>query len=248
MTGSHLKAAVVLAVALFMAAICVPTVSAISIVNADFETVYKTGTFTPVTTVPLSASTSGTFTNSAFFNGGAPQSYNVDIPGWTATGSGGGIENLGTPYTPTDLTNSGYIGMFDTTAASISQTLSSNISSATLYTLSFEVNRRTDQPNTGTGATDFPTFAAALTAGGVPLVPTGPVSYTAPAAGASNTYTISFDSGQAFNALQSGALGITISVATGQVNIDNVVLTPEPASISLIGLTGVGLLARRRRA
>jgi hypothetical protein len=229
--------------------------SLIPIVNADFETILNHTTSAPVTTVPIAASTSGTFTNSAFVNNNVATAFNVDIPGWTSpTGAGAGIEKLGSLVGPTDTTNMGYVGMFNTSASSFSQTLGTNFDSHAIYTLSLEVYRRSDQSNTGTGATDFPlTFAAGLKAGGTALAATGAPIYSTPAPLGESNYSITFNGSALANAGNSGPLSILFSTGSGQVNIDNVTLTataitPEPSSLVLAGtvLMGLGLIVCRR--
>jgi len=232
----------------------------IAISNPDFETITDHTSHAPVSDTALAFSdhlgSSATLTS-----GLNPPSYNnagtvtvVDIPGWVNSGGLGGIEKLGTPFTPSNTTNLGYVGTFSTNAASIAQTLSDTLLSGAVYTLTVEVNRRTDQTSVGAGANDFPvSFAGSLLAGSTALVATAPAIFITPLAGSASTYSISFDSLNASNLpLVGQPLTITFSTSTGQVNLDNVSLTavtvPESSSIALAcaGLFGLVLAARRR--
>ena len=217
----------------------------IPIVNADFETIYETGTTNLVTAVPIAATGdaadaipyTGLGNNCLFVNNSAA-APSVDVPGWTNALNGGGVEKLGTgPVASaggydagfdTNGTVTGYVGAFmPPTPASIAQILGASLQPNTVYTLSLDVLRRHDQLSVGSaGGTEFPdSFAASLLAGSTPLVSSG-LSYTVPATpGASVPYSMTFDSADPSNApLVGQTLQIVFSTATGQVNIDNVSL------------------------
>ena len=170
-----------------------------------------------------------------------------DIPGWTtnATTTGDtGVQALGTDYV-TPGTSSGLYGFINRTDGStptnISQILTDVLVADSTYTLSLASARRVGALDPGV------TFKVQLWAGATQLINQSP------------TLTTTFqDFSYLYTSPSSGALiGQPLeirfeSTAKVQAFVDNVALDstaiPEPATFSLIGLAGLSLLARRKRA
>jgi len=112
---------------------------------------------------------------------------------------------------------------------------------------------------------DWPGYAVQLLAGGTPHTPGDGSNYTGPVTGGTllaednNTLTIAagtFETSTvtyAYNPAHSALLGeplqirLLAGVGNGEVDFDNVQLTPEPATLSMLALGGLALLRRRRK-
>ena len=220
----------------------------ITIVNGDFETVFQQGTTTPQA-INVGAQ-SRNFGNTTLANGGQG-GVAVTVPGWIGSSPGnfahGIIRPAATEYTPPTSSNEsivGYIGGSN----SFSQTLSATLQAGT-YVLSFEVG---DPASGSFNASAVPGTGALLT-DGVALTPTVSVTPT-PVAGTTfvtHTYTYVVPLG---DSNLGDTLGVRISRGTNafdRIDYDNVELDftaiPEPASLALLGLSGLAMLTSRGR-
>lgn len=220
----------------------------VTVVNGTFDVINN-----PVNSAPITVSgaagyvytdkvgTNQTLNKSVGSTG--PDSF--DIPGWTsnaANNTDAGIEALGTDLV-TPGTNSGlggYINNADgSTVIKMSQILTDVLVADSTYTLSLASAYRS-QGDPGS------LFKVQLWAGATQLINQSPTltqtfqnfsfQYISPSSGAEigQTLEIRFESTAKYK----------------QALIDNVTLdvVPEPAALSLLGLSGLSLLARRKCA
>jgi hypothetical protein len=127
-----------------------------------------------------------------------------------------------------------------------SQTLSATLQADTTYTLTIATGWRGDLPGLG-----FPTYVGygiELWAGGNLLASDYDTVSGAPAIDTWKDATATFTSGSSVTAdpLEIRLIGYGIQNAYDNVRLDGS-LVPEPATMSLLALGGLGILARRRR-
>jgi hypothetical protein len=171
--------------------------------------------------------------------GGVDCAYNAGpIPDWVTTGPTGS-------WQPGNPSNSVYFdGLPDgvvvayANGGTITQIVSEVVTLGTTYTLLVDVGNRKDLPQTG---------EVYLTIGGTPVAAIGGIA----AEGAFATFTATY-TGLAADVGKS--IGILLTTSGPQGVFDNVQLSseaapvPEPASVGLLGLGLLGIMAIRRRS
>jgi hypothetical protein len=232
----------------------------VAIPNGNFDTLYKPGS-TSITATSLSGgyTVGGIGSNEALGAGVATFSdsttgSSVDIPGWTGPAATGVQEfqpSAGQFPSGTDTLPYGvYVqgpdfggGNLLVTSASSLGTIATNAS----YTLTIRVGWRNDiNPPAAP-------IVLNLNGNGVALTPDVSVSPTR-VQGTFVTYSRTYDAASLTSFLGQSltiSFGVGASASGQQAEFDTVTLdavTPEPASLGMLGLGAFGLLSRRRRA
>jgi hypothetical protein len=202
----------------------------ITVANPSFETL-------PAGGLPLTCTGLGCF-------------YSVDaIPGWTNSGTSGQLQTgvqLGN-FMYFDTLPDGITVAFQTGAGTISQTVGPTVQTGTTYTLQVDLGYRN-----GLQAQGFPFAGSAdLFVNGNRYVATG----LTPLAGDWSTFTatytgLSADAGDAITIELLNISDVPASFDNVRLSSDGTLTVPEPASVGLmgVGLLGLVAFARRKRA
>ena len=224
----------------------------ISIPNSGFELIYKPGTGNSVTETSMTGWTAG-FGPTAIISSGTVQWSNnttgnpgdsIDVPGWVSTGADGVQTGLGEGGSQGVWINGPGFG-------SNGGTVTSDAAVATIlagqsYTVSIDIS------DANGGAAVYPVLLTLLDKNGNAIP--GGVASPNPLTVTPNyqTYSLTYSSASLASYVGQGVeIQFGSGNATGnQTNVDNVALsyTPEPASIGVICIGAMGLIARRRRA
>ena len=176
-------------------------------------------------------------------DGGGAGPATAFAPGWTKTTGKTGVEILvGEGYGANGQTglaaNLGEGGVYD--GGVLTQILSTTVAANTTYTLDLLVGKRAGFADGWNAAG----YSVELLAGTTAFITGG--TNANPASGSFAPMSLTFTTGATIDA-QPLTIKLSLIASSAQVEFDNVTLdatVPEPASMGLLGLAGISLLAR----